>query len=149
MYIIKRLLYFILILILIYLTYNKLYLGETIYLYFLYIIFFKEKFIILVYSSLLLFFYDYNLFIKNILIFIMYEFFCTIFIDKPNINKKGKYRLFLLTFFLYLVLINIFEPIVYNYTRIYNSINLYLLVLIMYKIDYKFVKRGVTSGRGI
>jgi len=140
MYTIKKVIYFTLILILIHLTYNKLFLGEAIYLYFLYIIFLKEKFIVLLYSSLLLFNRDYNLFIKNILIFIIYEFFCTIFINNINVNKKGKYRLFLLTFFLYLVLINIFEPIVYNYSRILNSINLYLLVLIMYKLDYKFLK---------
>jgi len=140
MYTIKKVIYFTLILILIHLTYNKLFLGEAIYLYFLYIMFFKEKFIVLLYSSLLLFNRDYNLFIKNILIFIIYEFFCTIFINNPRVNKKGKYRLFLLTFFLYLVLINIFEPIVYNYSRILNSINLYLLVLIMYKLDYNFLK---------
>ena len=146
---IKKLLYFTFIFLLIHLTYNRLYLGEAIYLYFLYIVFFKERFIVLIYSSLLLFFYDYNLFIKNILIFIIYEFFYTIFVYNSDINKKGKYRLFLLTFFLYLVLINIFEPIIYNYTRILNSVNLYLLVLIMYKLDYKFIKRGVIDGWSI
>lgn len=140
MYTIKKILYFTFILLLTYLTYDKLFLGETIYLYFLYIMFFKEKFIVLLYSSLLLFNYEYNLFIKNILIFILYEFFFIIFIDNINVNKKGKYRLFLLTFFLYLVLINIFEPMVYNYSRILNSINLYLLVIITYKLDYKFLK---------
>ncbi len=56
---------------------------------------------------------------------------------------KGKYRTFLLTFFVYLVLINVFEPMVYNYNRLLNSICLYIINVFLYKIYIvvnKFIK---------
>jgi len=116
--------------------------NEPIFIFILYVIFNKNKYFILFLSCTMFLKFNITYFFKNIIFFIMFEIFLIILTDH-KINTKGKYRIFLLTFFIYLVLINVFEPIVYNYKRLYESIWLYILNLFIYKIFIKtnlFVK---------
>lgn len=112
--------------------------NEPIFLFCLYIIFFNKRYYIFAYSSLLYLFFDINLLLKNIILFLLYEIHIVIKLKKKN----SKYQLFLLTFFGYLVLINIFEPMIYNFTRIFNSIINYFIVILIIKLD-NLIKRGV------
>lgn len=77
--------------------------------------------------------FNTTFFLKNIILFLLFEIILII-MSNNKINTRGKYRTFLLTFLLYLVLINVFEPMVYNYNRLFKSINLYLINILVYKI---------------
>ena len=107
--------------------------NETIFIFISYVLLFNDKYLVLFLSSIIFITMDIKIFLKNIIFFIIFELFVVIFTNK-KLNIKGKYRIFLLTFFVYLVLINIFEPIVYNYSRLLKSIYLYFLTFIFYKI---------------
>lgn len=130
---IKKTLKYILILFLVILfcRYNSF--NEPIFIYLLYIIFYKDKFLILGYSSIMFLNFNTTFFLKNIILFLLFEIILII-MSNNKINTRGKYRTFLLTFLLYLVLINVFEPMVYNYNRLFKSINLYLINILVYKI---------------
>ncbi len=115
--------------------------NESLLLYFLYFHYFNKRYNIFCYSSILYLFLNKELLLKNSLFFILFELL-TLLLFK---NKKMKSKIFLLTFFVYLVLINIFEPMVYNFTRVLNSFIIYLILCTMLIIDLSIFKdkRGV------
>lgn len=133
----------LLIILITFILFKILIYNEPIFLFYLYPILYNKRYNILVYSSLLYGFFDINLFLKNIILFLIFDILSLLILK--NKNKKYKYRVFLLTFFLYLVLINIFEPMIYNFSRLFNSSIIYLSVIFIYKILLKNckVKRGV------
>jgi len=110
--------------------------NEPLMLYLLYVVVFKNRYFIFLTNSILYILYDINLFCKNSILFIMFEIVLILLSSNKNINKKAKYRMFMLTFFCYLVLINIFEPMVYNYVRLLESIYLYIFTFMFYKISF-------------
>lgn len=130
---IKKLLKFIIITILISLFFRYNFFYEPLFIFLLYIIFYKDRYLILGFSSILFLNINLNIFLKNIIFLILFEIFLIILTD-DKVNTKGKYRTFLLTFLIYLVLINVFEPMVYNYNRLLNSIYLYFISIFLYKI---------------
>lgn len=107
---------------------------ESIFIFILYAFFYKNRYFILVISNLLFLNIGINVVFKNIIFFLMFEILLIILI-RGTINTKGKYRIFLLTFFLYLVLINVFEPMVYNYNRLLESIYLYFSCVVIFKVS--------------
>lgn len=139
---IKKLLKNIIITILISLFFRYNFFNDPIFIYLLYILFYKDRYSILVLSSMLFLNFNIQLFLKNIIFLLLFEIFLII-LTNNRINTKGKYRTFLLTFLVYLVLINVFEPMVYNYNRLLNSTYLYFVNLLLYKIYIvvnKFIK---------
>jgi len=139
---IKKLLKIIIITILILLSFRYNFFNEPFFIFLLYIIFYKDRYLILVLSSVLFLKFSVQIFLKNIIFLLLFEIFLII-LTNNRINIKGKYRTFLLTFLVYLVLINVFEPMVYNYNRILNSTYLYFINLLLYKIYIvvnKFIK---------
>ena len=56
-----------------------------------------------------------------------------------------EYYVFLLTFFVYLALINVFEPMVYSAARILNSVFSFLITLILCILDLIFSKTKEVS----
>lgn len=131
----KKVINIILITTLIYLSCNVFIFKEPIFLFLIYIVLFEKRFYSFLISTIIFTMIKPELILKNFILFILYELILNVIISKENINNKSKYRVFLLTFFLYLVLINIFEPIVYNFNRILNSIYLYMFVFLSYKIS--------------
>lgn len=139
---IKKLLKIIIITILISFFFRYNFFNEPIIIYLLYILFYKDRYSILVLSSMLFLSFNIQLFLKNIIFLLLFEIFLII-LTNDRMSVKGKYRTFLLTFLVYLVLINVFEPMVYNYNRLLNSTYLYFINLLLYKIYVvinKFIK---------
>lgn len=136
---INKLLKEIIFFILIYYIIKINFFNEPIILFYSYLFLYKKRYLVFSYSSLLFLLYkDSNLFLKNTILFLLFEIFNIIFSDDKY--KIMEYYVFLLTFFIYLVLINIFEPMIYNLSRIRNSILIYIIILIMCKLDLKFCK---------
>lgn len=131
----KRMIYILIILMLGIGLNNIIIFNEPILLYLLYIIVFKDRYLIFIVNSIIYFFININLFCKNCILFILLEIILILLSFNKNISKKAKYRMFMLTFFCYLVLINIFEPMVYNYVRLLESIYLYIFAFMFYKIS--------------
>lgn len=130
---IKKTLKFITITILISLFFRYNFFNETLFIFLLYIFFYKDRYLILGLSSILFLNININFFLKNVIFLILFEMFLII-LTNDRANTKGKYRTFLLTFLIYLVLINVFEPMVYNYNRLLNSIYLYFINIFLYKL---------------
>jgi len=131
----KKMLYILFVIIVSIYSSNIIIFKEPIVLYLLYVLFLKYKNIIFIVSSIILFISNINLFLKNCILFILFEIILIIFSNNKKLNKKAKYRMFMLTFFCYLVLINVFEPMVYNYIRILESIYLYIVTFMFYKLS--------------
>ena len=147
---IKKLLRFIIITTFIPLLFRQIFFNEPIFIFLLYMIFYKDRYLVLGLSSVLFFYYSVHYFLKNIIFMILFEIFLII-LTNDKINTKGKYRTFLLTFLVYLVLINVFEPMVYNYNRLLKSTYLYSINIILYKlyiIINKFIKGSDYIERG-
>ena len=139
---VKKILKFIIITIVVSLFFRYIFFDEPLFLFLLYIIFYDNRYLVLVLSSILFLYINTSVFFKNIIFVLLFEIFLII-LTNDKINTKGKYRTFLLTFLVYLVLINVFEPMVYNYNRILNSTYLYCINLILYKVNMlanKFIK---------
>lgn len=113
---------------------NIIIFKEPILLYFIYILCFNERYYIFGGSCIPFFYINLNLFLKNCILFLLFEIVLIMLASSRNINKTAKYRMFMLTFFCYLVLINIFEPMVYNYIRLLKSLYLYIVIFVFSKI---------------
>jgi len=135
---IKNILKFIII-IFVALFFNYNIYNEPLLIFLLYIVFYKNRYLILSLSSILFLNINIQMFFKNIIFILLFEIFLII-LTNDKINTIGKYRTFLLTFLVYLVLINVFEPMVYNYNRLLNSTYLYCINLLLYKLYIKVNK---------
>lgn len=134
----------IILLIIIYISINFQIFNETVLLFYLYIFLYKKRYSILTYSSLIFIINKcINLFLKNLIFFLIFEILNILFTIKRN--KIMEYYVFLLTFFVYLALINVFEPMVYSAARILNSIFSFLITLILCILDLIFSKTKEVS----
>ena len=131
--VIKNILQHTIIIFLIYVFSRYIFFDEPIFLYLFYIFFFNNRKLIFFISCIIFLNINIFIFLKNIIFFLLFEIILII-LTNDRIKTKGKYRTFLLTFLLYLVLINVFEPIVYSYIRLFRSICLYVINLFVYKI---------------
>ena len=134
----------IILLIIIYISINFQIFNETVLLFYLYIFLYKKRYSILTYSSLIFIInICINLLLKNLIFFLIFEILNILFTIKRN--KIMEYYVFLLTFFVYLALINVFEPMVYSAARILNSIFSFLITLILCILDLIFSKTKEVS----
>ncbi len=134
----------IILLIIIYISINFQIFNETVLLFYLYIFLYKKRYSILTYSSLIFIINKcINLFLKNLIFFLIFEILNILFTIKRN--KIMEYYVFLLTFFVYLALINVFEPMVYSAARILNSAFSFLITLILCILDLIFSKTKEVS----
>ena len=140
----KNIIKLIILLIIIYISINFQIFNETVLLFYLYIFLYKKRYSILTYSSLIFIINKcINLFLKNLIFFLIFEILNILFTTKRN--KIMEYYVFLLTFFVYLALINVFEPMVYSAARILNSVFSFLITLILCILDLIFSKTKEVS----
>ena len=140
----KNIIKLIILLIIIYTSINFQIFNETVLLFYLYIFLYKKRYSILTYSSLIFIINKcINLFLKNLIFFLIFEILNILFTTKRN--KIMEYYVFLLTFFVYLALINVFEPMVYSAARILNSVFSFLITLILCILDLIFSKTKEVS----
>ena len=140
----KNIIKLIILLIIIYTSINFQIFNETVLLFYLYIFLYKKRYSIITYSSLIFIINKcINLFLKNLIFFLIFEILNILFTTKRN--KIMEYYVFLLTFFVYLALINVFEPMVYSAARILNSVFSFLITLILCILDLIFSKTKEVS----
>ena len=110
-------------------------------IYFLYLFFSNKKLKFFLFCNIILFFVSPFFMVKNILFYVLYQIILTLshFYNTYD-RKKTEYRSFLLTFFIYLVLINIFESFTFSIIQIIRAMIIYVLMVIICKLNLKIIK---------
>lgn len=128
---IKKVISFMFLNILIFLITQVELFNEPIALFIIYLFLFKQRNYTMLFSSIVYLSKNHVFLLKNIIFFVIFEILISVFNYNNKKSKIAVYRIFMLTFFVYLVLINIFEPMVYNFSRLFHSIYLYILSFIL------------------